>query len=1466
MKQINHWILALMLSILGSVSAWAQSGPTFSGAGTEANPYVLTTTEDMKWLMDNYRLSTQYNGLYLHDSYFVLGNDIDISSIGNWTPLDGPTINSQSASFCGTFDGRNHAIIGLTCTGNYCGFFYSLSTCLIQNLEMRNVNLQSTSSNTGAISCTGYRFNQSNVKLFTLRNIKVSGKISTKYSRIGGLVGSEAAGYFYDCTNEADITATEGFVGGLFGQQSNGSVVVSGCVNKGTITSQSGYAGGLAGCLKNGQVINCLNAGNIESNNYNNGGIIGSSGSTIDNPTVIVSSCLNLANVKGSNYVGHIVGGSDNKLYIYNCLWDKNATLTRSVYNVTSDYCGYVDTGEMVSDLCLGMTTSELSSGLAAFILQGSQTGTKWSQRIGTDALPQPGSNHQVYLASGRVHCDGSTEAASYSNSPSALAIEEHHMENGFCQNCDKTEIPEQVDGWYEIASVGHLLWLRDEVNIRHKQNLKIRQIADIDLSCVCGPEKGSWEPIGNSSGMGEGTYYLNKSKYDGQNHKISNLYIHDEEADYFEGLFGNANESEISNLILENAVVEAPNCTNVGALVGNSAYTPATISNIQVTGTGHVVGYVNVGGIVGHIHGGTAVDNCSNYCPVTGVSGPGGIVGYVENGSWVTDCYNGSSATITATMNYAGGIVGSSNTVNLARCTNLADVTALENAAGIVGYVSYRGSSVEDCYSAGTITSTNPAGIAARFYSNGISHCLFTGTVVQQGPADDFGLILGYCNSEYVSLHPDNYFSTSCKLIKQGVEQELLGSVFNSVRHDTPLGEAVTPQDMEDGLIAFKLQGTRKDFVWGQGLGGDKVPMINTLQHPTYKVYVLSGTVDCRLEPQTALTFANSKGAEAVYLDHVFHTDGICTVCHGYQMPELQGNTYLIYNVGNMAAFRDFVNEAEVNRSANASLQADIDLSCICGPEKGNFMPFDDFKGSFYGNNHKISGFYYDNDLELNKKGYIGLFASAGASNETTYIRDLEVEGTVNTRNYDFSGILVAQARGNLHLENCVTRGTVYGRNYAGGLIGYLCEKVTLSHCKNFADMKCGGGTGVAGIVGQYYHDYTDSSNPTLIEDVTNFGNIEGDDLTAGIIGYRRQSDYLILKNVANFGDISAERAGGIVGSSGNNTIIDGAFISANVIGEFEAALTNPGRKNTNCAVNRAFYDANSTLTLGGEQKDITLTADDGMAIAVAHADVEGGKAAALLGEGWGQELGKDKWPIVGGPRVWWGQYLGHAVEKPVYNTPRGSNTEQLMEEYEPHHILGGVCTICSRINGEEVVYKPNHVYDAEGWTSSNHAHNSMESHSWVITGAKDGDKLTFNAKTDTENGYDWLYYYITKPGETSRVMLDKLSGSTDKLVEIDLTVDGTYILEVEYSKDISNSSGKDEVSVFNVTGPCLVNNGIKGDINGDTVFDKKDVDALRDIIKRYTVPEDIKGDFNGDGRTTISDLNIMLKVLNAK
>lgn len=1464
MKQINHWILALMLSILGSVSVWAQSGPTFSGAGTEANPYVLTTTEDMKWLMDNYRLSTQYNGLYLHDSYFVLGNDIDISSIGNWTPLDGPTINSQSASFCGTFDGRNHAIIGLTCTGNYCGFFYSLSTCLIQNLEMRNVNLQSTSSNTGAISCTGYRFNQSNVKLFTLRNIKVSGKISTKYSRIGGLVGSEAAGYFYDCTNEADITATEGFVGGLFGQQSNGSVVVSGCVNKGTITSQSGYAGGLAGCLKNGQVINCLNAGNIESNNYNNGGIIGSSGSTIDNPTVIVSSCLNLANVKGSSYVGHIVGGSDNKLYIYNCLWDKNATLTRSVYNVTSDYCGYVKSGEMVSDLCLGMTTSELSSGLAAFILQGSQTGTKWSQRIGTDALPQPGSNHQVYLASGRVHCDGSAETASYSNSPSALAIEEHHMENGFCQNCDKTEIPEQVDGWYEIASVGHLLWLRDEVNIRHKQNLKIRQIADIDLSCVCGPEKGSWEPIGNSSGMGEGTYYLYKSKYDGQNHKISNLYIHDEEANYFKGLFGNANESAISNLILENAVVEAPNCTNVGALVGNSGYTPATINNIQVTGTGHVVGSGNVGGIVGHIHSGTVVSNCSNYCPVTGVSGPGGIAGFVENGSWVTDCYNGSSATITATGNYAGGIVGSSNTINLARCTNLADVTAHEYAAGILGYAGNSGSSLADCYSAGTITSTNPAGIVARFYSNGITHCLFTGNVVQQGTADDFGLILGYCGTSYVSGHSDNYFSTSCKLIKQGVEQELLGSVFNSVRYETPLGEAVTPQDMENGPIAFKLQGTRKDFVWGQGLGVDKVPMINTLQHPTHQVYLLYGTVDCRLEPQTPWGFANSKGAEAVYLDHVFHTDGICTVCHGYQMPELQGNTYLIYNAGNMAAFRDFVNEAEVNRSANASLQADIDLSCICGPEKGNFMPIDYFKGSFYGNNHKITGFYFDNYLALNKRSNIGLFGYAGVSNETTHIQDLEVEGTIYTRAYDNSAILVAHAQGKLKVENCVTRGTVYGRHNAGGVIGYLGEEVTLSHCTNYAALKCSG-TGVAGIVGNYIHYNNGSSNPVLMEGVSNFGNIEGSSLVAGIIGYRQAADYLTLKNVANYGDVKGERVGGLIGSSNNNTTIDGAFISANINGEYEAALTNLGRK-ASPDIYRVYYDNTSTLTLGGEQQDISLSADDGKAIAISHADVEKGKATFILGKGWGQELGKDKWPMVGGPRVWWGQYLGHAVEKPVYNTPRGSNTEHLMEEYEPHHIVGGVCTICSRINGEDVVYEPHHVYDADGWTSNNHAHNSMESHSWVITGAKDGDKLTFNAKTDTENGYDWLYYYITKPGETSRVMLDRLSGSTDKLVEIDLTVDGTYILEVEYSKDTSNSVGKDEVSVFNVTGPSLVNNGIKGDINGDTVFDKKDVDALRDIIKRYTVPEDIKGDFNGDGRTTISDLNIMLKVLNAK
>jgi len=68
-----------------------------SGSGTEADPYVITNASELQAMNDDLGAS------------YVLGNDIDASSIANFDP-----IGEFQNEFTGSFDGDGYTISGLT--------------------------------------------------------------------------------------------------------------------------------------------------------------------------------------------------------------------------------------------------------------------------------------------------------------------------------------------------------------------------------------------------------------------------------------------------------------------------------------------------------------------------------------------------------------------------------------------------------------------------------------------------------------------------------------------------------------------------------------------------------------------------------------------------------------------------------------------------------------------------------------------------------------------------------------------------------------------------------------------------------------------------------------------------------------------------------------------------------------------------------------------------------------------------------------------------------------------------------------------------------------------------------------------------------------------------------------------------------------------------------------------------------
>lgn len=1296
-RNIKHLIATALFALVGTMSAWAQ--PSGGGTGTSGDPYLIGTAADLKAFAEYVNGATYSAGTYSYYACAKLTADIDLSTVCSETLGSWPGIGTNSNGYCGTFDGQGYTVSGLYIHDDAltkAGFFTYLLGAKVRNLKIGG----HVYAGTYAGMVAGKANNSSQIT-----NVEVlEGSVETKVNRAGGICGELGSGTLTDCVNRASVITHSGYAGGItsdasgtnsallrcfnYGAVSDGydgcagiacyvKCSVRACGNFGTVTGNSHVAGVAREIMGNGVVENCFNAGDVKG--YNGAGFVCSLSGTVRN-------CFNSGNATfddTSKYDCSLFLARDNGGSL---VYENNYILASAVLTYggeaheTDKACpGYASHAAATTAL----TAADFQSGKAAFLLQGDQPELWWTQAIGTDNIPvlsrtTDKENYRVYFG-GTIHCDGSYEGA-FTNTSAATVREDHNYgSDGFCANCHAPQQPATVESVYQIANLGNLIWLRDELNYNHTANVKAAQTADIDLSPVCSESAGNWLPISDHTLTNlQGVKGLS---YDGQGHTITGLYYHSTKTgSEHTGLFGRlSNGCRISNIRMEDVSIDIPQRNNIGAIAG-SIYS-STIENCIVA-SGSVKGYINVGGVVGNISGYGKdlgiVTGCQNFATVkAGYRAAGGIVGYANGNGEITDCNN--AGRIIESGSYAGGIAGRGQTSTIARCANVADVQCVEYAGGIIGYIETNAPSlVEDCFSAGTITSNNPAGIVARCYEKNIRHCLFTGNIVQNSSANDYGLIVGYAYEKDYATFTDCYYSASCQVTQLGNPVALEGSYYAKERHGLTIGQSVSADQLQSGAVAFALQALRDNLVWGQTIGTDPLPQVNFTFRPTQEVHLNTGTVDCAGHLKTPATYANVKGPEAQYLDHVFDADGICTVCHEYQQPELVDGVYQIATLGQFCNFRDYVNN--VDATASAALRADIDLSPLCGTEKGNFTPFKDFQGNFDGQSHKITGFFFDNQNEASKYSYIGLFCKAGHNTTPTRIHHLDVEGTINSRAYDNDAILVGYAVGHLAIDHCTTRGKLNGREHAGGLVGWMAGYSTLSDCANYATVSCGGGS-VSGVVGYLYQS---NVNNRTIANTVNYGTVSGTDLVGGIVGYKLDTYELRLQNVANYGNISSSsRAAGIIGTRDYYTTIDGAFVSGDVSAQGSTGgiiMLNP---TSAYPITRAYYDASLTLVSAGSPVDITTTADNGKATGVSHDDVVAGRAAYLLGEGWGQQLPGGTVPVIGGPRVYYGRYQ-HAVAEPIYDENRYSNTI-VFETATTHDFQDDVCTICGKHDGAD-------------------------------------------------------------------------------------------------------------------------------------------------------------------------------------
>ncbi len=154
-----------------------------------------------------------------------------------FTPIGNDMSNGQER-FEGKFDGRNN--------------------------EIKNIYIK-TAKDAG---CFGGVWDA------TIKNLTVSGSITSTEKTAGGIVGDGVA-YIYNCCNKATIHG-KGFTGGIGGNvwATAGTTLIINCINEGDIYAE-GTMGGIVGG-SSGEITNCYNNGKVITSGWiYAGGLVG---------------------------------------------------------------------------------------------------------------------------------------------------------------------------------------------------------------------------------------------------------------------------------------------------------------------------------------------------------------------------------------------------------------------------------------------------------------------------------------------------------------------------------------------------------------------------------------------------------------------------------------------------------------------------------------------------------------------------------------------------------------------------------------------------------------------------------------------------------------------------------------------------------------------------------------------------------------------------------------------------------------------------------------------------------------------------------------------------------------------------------------------------------------------------------------------------------------------------------------
>lgn len=777
----------------------------------------------------------------------------------------------------------------------------------------------------------------------------------------------------------------------------------------------------------------------------------------------------------------------------------------------------------------------------------------------------------------------------------------------------------------YLIYTISDLEYFRDKVNSGTTYEGKhIKLMDDINMGEKYGADKGNWTPIGNKNNKFSGTF-------DGDGHTVTELYINGDKLTE-QGLFGYA----------ENA----------------------TVRNLSVTGS--VTGFSNVGGIAGRVYN-TTFENCSNAAAITGYFyAIGGIVGY--GGKVFKRCRN--TGKITADTTKGTG-------------------TERSGIGGIVGDTPTEGVVIENCYNTaeietGEIWKQYVGGIVGALNSNAtMSNCYSTGKVTVKGTnTTNVGLIVGKAFNYSKKTLSNLYYNT------ENVGEREWNDKDNSSTTISSKVYGKTATEFASGEVAYALQGNRDTIVWGQNIGEDKVPTLTSSDDKkVYKITFLTSEKNTERDPY-AVRYANKSFDEANFPQN---PDDKCeywwSLTNDVNGTKFDKNTEITKDMTVYGVKKEITEASDksdtITLSKNKEITTPIDLSDYVKNKSGNEKNF-----AF----ELVEGQTLPDGLEFEKdENHIGKITGTPTKVETytvkfnvtnnsgislmsldtvndvdvltlTFDVDLEGEGT-ETKPY-----LINDLNDLEYFRDKVNGGKNYNGEYVKLMDNIdMADKYSATTKESWTPI----GKDSAGkiFVGTFDGNGKEIQNLYINTENNNYiglfgiigagaeikklgvtGSVRGNKWVAAIIGYNRGGSVINCYNKAtvNGSDISI---GGIVGHLTNGYIQHcyniGKITGADNVG----GVVGTADKTTDFIVINSYYlTGTATIAIGNYGYDSSAEAKT-------ETEFNSGEVAWLLQNGqtdktvqvWGQKLTetKDKYPV-----------LTNETDKKVYKVAQMANT----------------------------------------------------------------------------------------------------------------------------------------------------------------------------------------------------------------